>query len=43
MLTELDAKPEPKGDWAIAKEDGRLFKLGWNGKIKDRKKYEAMA
>lgn len=43
MLAELDAKPEVKGDFAIAKEDGRLFRLGWSGKIKDRKKYEAMA
>lgn len=43
MLTELDAAPESKGDFALAASDGRLFALGWKGNMRDRKKYEAMA
>ncbi|MGZ6788369.1 MAG: hypothetical protein ACXVGN_00205 [Mycobacteriaceae bacterium] len=43
MVKELDAEPEGRAMFAIVKEDARLTKLGWDGKQKSRKKYEAMA
>lgn len=43
LVTELNAKPEGRGDWVTVAGDARLHRKGWKGNRKDRAKYEAMA
>lgn len=38
-LSELDAPPSEKGDFAVVQEDARLFRLGWDGTQKTRKSF----